>query len=219
MVILLFGAPGSGKGTQSKLLAAWLGVPSLSTGEMLRAEVGAGTDLGNRVAWILATGNLVGDAIVNHIVEQRIARPDCARGCILDGYPRTVAQARFLDELAVRHGLRPVALHLAVSTQALVTRITARRQCPRCKRIYNIILQPPRVAGRCDDDGTVLVTRDDDREDVLRARLEAYDSATAPVLAHYETGCLISIDGNRDPEAVFEDVRARLEGKSLRGTA
>ncbi len=210
MVILLFGAPGSGKGTQSKLLAEWLGVPTLSTGEMLRGEVAAGTDMGAKVAWILATGSLVGDDIVNRIVEERTRKPDCARGFILDGYPRTIDQARFLDELATRNGLRPVALHLDVSTEQLVTRITARRQCPQCKRIYNLILQPPSRDGLCDQDGARLLTRDDDREDVLRARLDAYDSATAPMLAYYAERNLIVVDGNRPPEVVFEEVRSLL---------
>lgn len=210
MVILLFGAPGSGKGTQSRLLAEWLDIPSLSTGEMLRAEVSAGSDLGNAVAWILATGSLVGDDIVNRIVEERTRKPDCTRGFILDGYPRTVTQARFLDALASRNGLKPVALHFDVSHEALVTRITARRQCPRCKTIYNLILQPPAQEGRCDLDGATLVTRADDSEDVLRARLEAYESATAPVLAHYAGRNLIVVDGNRAPEAVFDEVRSRL---------
>jgi adenylate kinase len=211
MVILLFGPPGSGKGTQAKLLSAWLGVPSLSTGELLRAEVASGSPLGNKVAYTLASGELAGDGLVNSIVEERTSQPDCSKGFILDGYPRTLAQARFLDSLNERIG-QPAAkaLHLQVPMEALVARITARRQCPRCRRIYNLISQPPLREGLCDDHEVALITRDDDREDVLRARLRAYQSATAPVLAHYKGSNYLGVDGDRPPSVIFEEVRSLL---------
>ena len=212
MVILVFGAPGSGKGTQAQMLTEWLGVPSLSTGDMLRAEVAAGTLLGKHVAEILASGALVGDALVNAIIEERLKQPDCARGFILDGYPRTVQQARFLDALMARTDRpAPKALFLEVPTEALVARVTARRQCPRCKRIYNLVSQPPRSPGLCDEHDVALLIRADDREDVLRARLKAYQSETAPVLGHYTGPSYVAVDGDRPPPEIFQEVRALLE--------
>jgi len=212
MVLLIFGAPGSGKGTQAKKLADWLKVPQLSTGEMLRAEVALGTPLGKKVSQILASGALVSDAVINPIVEMRVKQPDCARGFILDGYPRTVEQALFLDALMARNGSpSPKAVYLDVPVDALVARITARRQCPRCLRIYNLVSQPPVRPGLCDDHNVELVTRADDREDVLRARLAAYQSATAPVLTHYAGPSYVAVDGGRSPDEIFRDVRAKIE--------
>ena len=201
--MLLFGPPGCGKGTQAVYLAERFQIPAISTGEMFRAECKAGTELGKAACSILARGGLVGDELVDGIVANRIARPDCKDGFLLDGYPRTVPQAIHFSALVRERGLpEPVVIHLDVPDEALVTRLTARSQCPKCKRIYNSILQPPRNAGECDDDGTTLITRDDDREDVVRRRLRAYDELTGPILKWFGPSVVRSVDGTRPADAV-----------------
>ncbi len=184
---ILLGAPGSGKGTQAVLLAEKLGIPHISTGDILREHVAAGDELGQRVQAIMNAGQLVPDELVNQIIEERLSRPDCARGCILDGYPRTLTQARLLQDLLARRGLRPVVVNLAVDYNVIVARITARRQCPVCGASYNLISNPPRQDEICDRDGTPLARRDDDTEEVVRRRLEAYERQTLPLLEYYRS--------------------------------
>ncbi len=214
MVLLLFGPPGCGKGTQARLISNWLNVPSISTGEMLRAEMLEGTERGRLARSIVSRGELVDDNLVNAMLADRIARPDCARGFLLDGYPRTVEQAAYLDRLLRRRGF-PAAfvLHLDVAEEALVGRMTARRQCPRCSRIYNLLHQPPQSAGICDDDGSELITRNDDREDVFRERLRTYRAVTRPVLAHYRDHDCQHIRGDRQPDYVFEEISVTIEDR------
>ena len=172
MILLLFGPPGCGKGTQAAHLAERFRMPAISTGEIFRAECKAGTELGRLACTIMSSGGLVGDDIVNGMVAARIARPDCAGGFLLDGYPRTVPQAEQFAAMLRQRGLPdPAVIHLEVAEDALVARLTARRQCPKCLRIYNVMWQPPRQAGRCDDDGEELIAREDDREAVIRPRL------------------------------------------------
>ena len=203
MILLLFGPPGCGKGTQAVYLAERFHIPAISTGEMFRAECKAGTELGKAACSILARGGLVSDELVNGIVANRIARPDCKEGFLLDGYPRTVPQAIWFSALLRDRGLpMPVVIHLDVPDEALVTRLTARRQCPQCKHIYNAVLQPPKVAGVCDADGAALLTRDDDREDVVRQRLRAYDELTGPILKWFGPTVVRSVDGTRPADAV-----------------
>ena len=203
MILLLFGPPGCGKGTQAVYLAERFHIPAISTGEMFRAECKAGTELGKAACSILARGGLVSDELVNGIVANRIARPDCKEGFLLDGYPRTVPQAIWFSALLRDRGLpMPVVIHLDVPDEALVTRLTARRQCPQCKHIYNAVLQPPKVAGVCDVDGAALLTRDDDREDVVRQRLRAYDELTGPILKWFGPTVVRSVDGTRPADAV-----------------
>lgn len=212
MVLLLFGPPGCGKGTQARLISNWLKIPSISTGEMLRAEMQAGTELGKMARSIMASGGLVGDDIVNKMLAARISHSDCAAGFLLDGYPRTVEQAVFLDALLRRCGLPPaIILHLDVPVDALVGRMTSRRQCPQCSRIYNLLHQPPKSPGVCDDDGVDLMTRKDDREDVFRERLRTYDNVTQPVLAHYQDQEYHQIRGDRSPAYIFEEITGVLE--------
>lgn len=212
MVLLLFGPPGCGKGTQSRLITNWLNIPAISTGEMLRAEIHARTDLGRAAQTIMAAGGLVGDTLVNDMLAARIECSDCSSGFLLDGYPRTVEQAEFLDRLVATRGLsRPVVLHLDVPEDALIGRMTSRRQCPKCSRVYNLLHQPPRTAGMCDDDGTTLVTRKDDQEHIFRERLRAYDELTRPVLAHYHDRNYFQIRGDRSPNYIFEEITGVLE--------
>ncbi len=212
-MLLLFGPPGSGKGTQSRLITNWLAIPAISTGEMLRAEMQAGTTLGEAARSIVTSGGLVGDDLVNEMLKHRISQPDCARGFLLDGYPRTVAQVEFLDGLIAERNLpKPVILHLDVPLDALLGRLTSRRQCPSCQRIYNLLHEPPRNADVCDDDGTALITRKDDQEDVVRERLRTYDELTRPVVAHYQDrDTYYQIRGDRSPAYIFEEITGILE--------
>ena len=153
----------------------------------------------------------MGDDIVNGMVANRLARPDCARGCLLDGYPRTVPQAQFLAQLADERGLpEPVVIHMEVPADLLVARLTARRQCPECGRIYNLLSQPPRVPGICDDDRAPLLTRDDDHEIVIRRRLAAYQQQTGPVLEWYGPSLVHRVDGSLPPEQVTQAIEQAL---------
>ena len=212
MVLLLFGPPGSGKGTQSRLITDWLGIPAISTGDMLRAEIQAGTDLGESAKSVMASGGLVGDDLVNKMLAKRVAQPDSKTGFLLDGYPRTVAQAEFLDTLLAGLKLpKPIILHLDVPADAIAGRLTSRRQCPKCGRIYNLLQQPPQKPGVCDVDGTTLVTRKDDQEDTVRERIRTYDEITRPVLAHYQDQNYYQIRGDRSPSYIFEEITGILD--------
>ena len=212
MVLLLFGPPGSGKGTQSGKISNWLGIPAISTGDMLREEIKAGTALGNAAKSIMASGGLVGDDLVNRMLANRVSAPDSAHGFLLDGYPRTVEQAEYLDGLlAERHFQSPVVLHLDVPLDALVGRLTSRRQCPTCKRIYNLLQMPPKTPGICDDDGTGLITRKDDTEEVVAERIRTYDEVTRPVLAYYQDRNYHQIRGDRSPGYIFEEISGILD--------
>jgi adenylate kinase len=213
LVLLLFGPPGCGKGTQSRLITNWLGIPAISTGDILRSEIKAGTELGRSAQSIMSSGGLVGDPMVNQMVVHRLAQADCEPGFLLDGYPRTLAQAEFLDGLLAEKGLPPaVVLHLDVPEEALVARLSSRRQCPQCLRVYNLLQQPPRKAGVCDDDGTPLLLRNDDRPEVVRHRLHTYDDVTRPVLAHYHDHAYYQISGDRSPQYIYEEIHGILEG-------
>ncbi|HYI92684.1 MAG TPA: adenylate kinase [Bryobacteraceae bacterium] len=211
MVILLFGPPGCGKGTQSPLISRMLEIPAISTGEMLRAEVEAKTPLGLQAQQILAEGQLVGDEIVNEMLVHRISRADCRNGFLLDGYPRTLPQAEFLDQTLAKMGLNPPTIfHLATPQSVLIERISSRRQCPKCGRIYNLLFKPPKKPGICDVDGEKLVRRSDDSVEVVKARLQAYDKLTAPIMSHYAAGDYHSISANRPPGEIFRDIEAVL---------
>jgi len=208
VIILLFGPPGCGKGTQAAFLVERLGIPSISTGEMFRAECKAGTSLGRRARAILARGGLIGDDIVNAMVAGRIDQEDCRDGFLLDGYPRTTAQARFFMQLLERRGLpHPVVVHLDVPAESLAHRLAARRQCPRCLRIYNLLTQPPRQEGYCDGDGIALLRREDDTEDTILDRIRAYHEQTGPVLDWFGESMVRRVDGNLNPP----DVAQRIE--------
>ncbi|HYP07673.1 MAG TPA: nucleoside monophosphate kinase [Bryobacteraceae bacterium] len=211
MVILLFGPPGCGKGTQSPLISKMLQIPAISTGEMLRAEVEAGTALGQEAQAVLAAGQLVGDEIVNRMLVHRITQPDCRNGFLLDGYPRTLPQAEYLDGQLKELGFpQPTVFHLATPQSVLIERISSRRQCPQCGRIYNLLFKPPVRPGVCDADGTKLVRRSDDSVEVVRARLLAYEKLTSPIMLHYAGGDYHSVSANRPPGEIFRDIEAVL---------
>lgn len=216
MILLLFGPPGCGKGTQAAFLAGRFHIPAISTGEMFRAESEAGTELGKAVSEIMHKGGLVRDELVNDIVASRISKPACANGFLLDGYPRTVPQARFFSALLNTRGLPdPIVVHLDVADDALVARLTARRQCPECHRIYNLLSQPPLVAGQCDDCHAPLLIRDDDCEAVIRRRLAAYKELTGPILQWYGSSVVRTVDGGMAAEMVRSAIEvAVLEAMS-----
>ena len=222
--ILLIGAPGVGKGTQAKaLMAAWK-IPQISTGDLLRRNVAMGTGPGQTAKRLMDAGVLVSDDLVNEMIHDRLQEDDTARGFILDGYPRTVAQAVWLDGQGLRawvahlastglasaaegngqakaHGL--VAVSIRVAYDQLLRRITGRRICPVCGSIYNVYLHPPARDGFCDLDGSALQRRYDDAETVFEGRMRAYEAQTAPVLDHYRAlGRLATVDGELAPEAV-----------------
>lgn len=180
--VILFGSPGSGKGTQAKLLRHCLKGPHISTGDMLRTHIEAGDAIGLETGNLLKSGKLVPDELANRIVESRLAEADCGGGIILDGYPRTRNQAGVLLELTGRLHYRPAVVHLAVDYEKIVARLSGRRQCPVCGTLYSLRTNPPKVAGICDLDGIALVTRGDDRESVIRERLTQYEIQTQPIL-------------------------------------
>jgi adenylate kinase len=184
--VILFGAPGSGKGTQARLLRTHcINGPHISTGDMLREHIASGDEIGLQSRERMKAGRLVPDDLVNRLVEERIQQPDCREGFILDGYPRTVNQATMLREMANRFGVDASVVHLLVDYEKLVARLSGRRQCPVCGTLYSLTTNPPKVAGICDREGSVLVTREDDREVVIRERLRQYELETRPVLDYF----------------------------------
>ena len=206
--VIFLGAPGAGKGTQAKEVARAYQVPHLSTGDMFRDHVGRGTELGGMAKPIMERGELVPDQIVLGMVQERIARPDCAYRFIFDGFPRTLPQAEKLDLMLQEAGFgRPLVVHIAVGYDRLFRRLTGRRTCSVGGEIYNIYDRPPKVPGRCDNDGGELVHRADDREDVIRERLAAYERQTKPLLDYYRAqGVLVDVDGTAEPEVVTRSV-------------
>lgn len=179
---------------------------------MLRAEIAANTPLGRETQSIIAAGGLVPDDLINAALSSRIQQPDCRGGFMLDGYPRTVEQAQYLDtQLASRNLPAPVIIHLDVPADVLVGRMVSRRQCSQCGQMFNVLSKRPRVADRCDDDGAPLVTRKDDREDVIRERLRTYEEVTRPVVAHYPSDRYFQIAGDRSATYIFEEITRILE--------
>ncbi len=214
--VVLLGPPGAGKGTQAKRIMEHYGIPQISTGDLLRENVVQGTDLGIAAKAVMARGELVSDDLVCNMVRERLMLPDCKRGYVLDGFPRTAAQAGWLDAL-LDHELFdnsrptrawPIVIRLDVDYNQLLLRITGRRSCPTCGRIYNVHLQPPRVNESCDEvHATRLVTRNDDRLEVIQPRLMAYQEQTSPVADYYHrTGRLISVNG----DLPMDDVTAQI---------
>jgi len=206
--VIFLGPPGSGKGTQAKELAKAYGIPHLSTGDMLREHVSKGTTLGLKAKPIMARGELVPDSLVLKMVAERIERPDCSHGFVFDGFPRTVTQAKYLGELLKQHGLKqPHVLHMVIGSSVLMRRLTGRRTCKVGGEIYNIYERPPKVEGICDNDGGELFQRPDDREEVIRERLQAYEKQTAPLVQYYRRlGFLQDIDADKS----FEEVKQKM---------
>ena len=208
--LVLFGSPGSGKGTQARLLQECLAVPHVSTGDMLRAR---SAEVGREVVATMQAGALVSDEVVNRMVEERLSRPDASKGFILDGYPRTEAQAAHLCNWFDERRIRELVIHLAVDYNVIIARLTGRRQCPVCQTLYNVHSKPPRVDELCDLDGNKLVIRDDDRESVIRERLDAYERQTRPVLDYLRSAGrrVCEVDASHGgPEQIFQVIRQSL---------
>ncbi len=199
--LVLFGPPGSGKGTQAKLLMQCLKIPQISTGDMLRGHIQAGNSLGQEVSEIMRAGALVADDKVNALVEERLAKPDCAQGFILDGYPRTQQQAEALHQWLAKRDVDELVIHLKVDYNSLIARLTGRRQCPLCGTLYNLFSKAPKQDEVCDLDGTKLVTREDDSAAVIQERLDAYDRQTQPLIAYFRENKrrLLELDAGSEP--------------------
>jgi adenylate kinase len=207
--VVFLGAPGSGKGTQAKRLSEELRIPHISTGDILRDAVKRETPLGQQAAPIMASGGLVPDDLMIGIIADRLRAEDAAQGFILDGFPRTVAQAEKLDLMLAGNGNGgPRVVHLLVPDEVIVRRIAARRSCPSCGAVFHLENNPPKVAGVCDSCGSALVARPDDTEEAVRRRLEAFHNQTVPVVGYYRAKNVLSeIDGNTPVDQVFEEIK------------
>ena len=216
--VILLGAPGAGKGTQAKQIVERFGVPQISTGDLLRENVRLGTELGKKAKAVMDAGILVSDDLVCDMVAERVARPDCARGYILDGFPRTVGQAEWLDGfLAARGSKLPLrVIKISVDYDKLLKRLTGRRTCPVCGTIYNIYTHPPKSDEVCDKEGAKLTFRKDDSEEAIATRLKAYEKETLPLTEYYrKRGILTQIDGDLAPERVTRELFGVLEKSTL----
>ena len=218
--VILLGPPGAGKGTQAKKIVERYGIPQISTGDLLRDHVRRGTGLGRQAKVIMDRGDLVPDELMYDMVAGRLREADCRPGFILDGFPRTAAQAGWLDTFLEREFFdkapefcEPVVIQLEVDYTQLLLRLTGRRSCPTCGRIYNVHFQPPRCDELCDLDGSKLVLRNDDREEVIRERLAAYDRQTKPLVEYYQAkGRLVAVNADRPVEEVAAETFAVIDG-------
>jgi len=212
--ILLLGAPGVGKGTQAKELVKSWGIPQISTGDLLRDNVAQCTGLGKAAREVMQRGELVPDSMVNEMVAARLREPDTANGYILDGFPRTLGQATWLDGRLASDGqsLPVIAVNIQVDYNQLLRRITGRRNCPVCATIYNVFMNPPKREGFCDIEGAALVQRADDTEKVFKERMRVYAGLTAPVIEHYRAlGRFAEVDGDRPIGVIAAGIVAAVE--------
>jgi len=212
MRVILLGPPGSGKGTQAKEASARLGVPHVSSGDIFRAEMGAGSPLGERLKSYVNQGQLVPDELTTEIVVARLSQPDCRQGYLLDGFPRTLAQAESLDRELARRGQRlDAVVCLELQAERIMARMAGRRVCPQCGASYHLVTLKPKVDGVCDRCGSALVQRDDDKPETVRERLEIYAGKTAPLIDYYQRqGVLRRVDGDAAPDEVRTRVFAAL---------
>lgn len=214
MNLVLLGAPGAGKGTQAKRLADRLGLLHLSTGDLFRAHLSQGTELGKTARRYMEAGELVPDDVTLAMVFDRLSAPEAAQGFVLDGFPRNLAQAEaFEREMAARGQRLDLAVLLAVADSVLVERLTGRRTCPQCQATYHLVFSPPAHDELCDRCGVPLVQRPDDRPETVMRRLEVYHAETAPLIAYYRRrGILREVNGEASPEAVTEALLGIVEG-------
>ncbi|MDA8387120.1 MAG: adenylate kinase [Nitrospiraceae bacterium] len=209
----MLGAPGAGKGTQAKKLIEEFGIPQISTGDILRANIAQGTPLGKEAKGFMDRGELVPDKVVLGLVEDRLKQPDCKKGFILDGFPRNTAQAQALDGMLAGIGM---PLQLAVSVDVpfedLMKRLTGRRTCRTCGQMYNVYFTPSKKEGVCDKDGGELFQRDDDKEETIKKRLQVYESQTAPLIDYYSgKGIVRKIAGTGSISDIYGKIKAELE--------
>ncbi|MBM7555067.1 adenylate kinase [Thalassobacillus pellis] len=214
MNLILMGLPGAGKGTQAEKIVEKYNIPHISTGDMFRLAIKEGTELGKEAKSYMDEGELVPDEVTIGIVRERLSKPDCEKGFLLDGFPRTIAQAKALEDLlSDMDETLDYVLHIDVPTDQLVERLTGRRVCPTCGATYHVLYNPPKVEGKCDKDGTALIQREDDQPQTVRKRLDVNMEQTQPMLDLYkDKGYLVTIQGNQDINKVFEDIDEKLGG-------
>jgi len=212
MKIILLGPPGAGKGTIAKALMELDGSVQISTGDILRAAIAEGTELGKKVEAVMAAGNLVTDDLIMGIMEQRLQQEDCQQGYLLDGFPRTIPQAEALKTLLAKLGEKlDCALELDIARDVIIDRLTTRRTCTNCGEIYNVKFKPPKVEGICDVCGSAIVQRDDETEEAIENRLQVYNEQTAPLVEFYRNeGLLVSVPSS-DLETVMAAIKERLQ--------
>ena len=209
MNIILLGAPGAGKGTQAEIVCKTLGIPQVSTGNMLREAIKNGTETGLKAKAIVESGGLVPDDVILGILKDRLQEPDCAKGYILDGVPRTIAQADAIEAMGIKID---VALNFEVGDDVIVKRLSGRRTCPACQAVFHVENKKPKEEGVCDVCGAELITRKDDAVDAIKTRLEAYHTQTEPLIAYYaKKGLLKTVDGEQAVAQATKDVLAILE--------
>lgn len=201
--IILLGAPGAGKGTQAQVINKAFNIPQISTGDMLRTAIKDGTELGKQAKSVMDAGGLVSDDLIINLVKERIAQPDCANGCIFDGFPRTIPQAQALADAGVHIDN---VIEIAVPDEDIVARLSGRRSHPASGRVYHVIYNPPKVAGKDDETGEDLVQRDDDKEDIIRDRLATYHKQTATLVDFYQN--LAKTDSNAPRYAKFDGTQS-----------
>lgn len=212
MKLIMLGAPGAGKGTQAKRVAAEFGIPHISTGDIFRANIKGGTELGKKAKAYMDAGQLVPDELVCDLVADRIQQDDCAKGFILDGFPRTIPQAEALEEALKKMGSDvDYAVNIDVPDENIITRMGGRRACVGCGATYHIVFNPPKVEGVCDTCGASLILRDDDKPETVKTRLNVYHDQTQPLIDFYNArGKVLTVDGTQDMDKVFEDIKAAL---------
>ncbi len=211
--IVLLGPPGAGKGTQAKLISEKLGVPHISTGDILREAVRNDSPLGRQAKAIMDRGELVPDQLLVDIIVERLSRVDCANGFLLDGYPRNISQSQTLEKVCAEHGIwnKVKALEITVPDEEIVDRLKNRRSCPSCGAVYNVVSNPPKQAETCDSCSTKLQLRDDDREETVRQRLRVYHERTEPVVGYFaERDKHIVVKGEGSPEDIFAAIMEKL---------
>jgi len=211
--IVMLGAPGSGKGTQAKMLSSRFGIPQISTGDMLREAVKTGTEMGRRAKTCMDQGGLVPDEVVIGIVRDRLKASDCREGFILDGFPRTIPQAEALDKALQEMGKKiTTVLSLEVDEAALMERLCGRRTCPGCGAMFHVRFNPPRAEGKCDACGGALIQREDDKEETIRTRLVNYRKSTEPLIGYYQgTGKIRSVQASGEIDGIFNAIVKQLQ--------
>ncbi|CDO05172.1 adenylate kinase [Oceanobacillus picturae] len=211
--LILMGLPGAGKGTQAEKINEKYNIPHISTGDMFRLAIKEGTDLGKKAKEYMDQGELVPDEVTIGIVKERLSKADCKEGFLLDGFPRTIAQAEALqDLLSDLNQSIDYVLHVDVPKEKLVERLTGRRICPTCGATYHVLYNPPKVEGICDNDGSKLIQREDDQAETVKNRLAVNIKQTQPLLDFYEDkGYLVSVNGDQDIDQVFEDIQNKID--------
>ena len=212
MKIVMLGAPGAGKGTQAQMMAAKFGLPHISTGDIFRENIKNGTELGKKAKSFMDAGQLVPDELTVEILLDRVKKDDCAKGYILDGFPRTIPQAQVLTDTLAKTGEQiDYAINVDVPDSNIVARMSGRRSCPKCGASYHITFIPPKQEGICDSCGSALIQRDDDKPETVQNRLSVYHDQTQPLIDFYkEKGVLRTVDGTKEMQEVFDAISAIL---------